>query len=168
MLYHIVTLAKNHVIGKIDQLPWPLTADPRYFWKMTVGSTVVLGRKAYESFGKPFRDRENFVLSKSHPAGGNNPRYFSALGDALSAAKTKDVFIGGGAELFRQTLPFVDGVYMTRIDADYEGDAFYPPLPRSFAERSRVLLREEPKVEAFFYQNEPAEGCSCHPKSHEP
>ncbi len=161
MLYHIVTLAKNYVIGKDNQLPWPLAADPRYFWKMTAGSTVILGRKAYESCGKPLPDCENFVLSKSHPAGGKNPRYFNALGDALSAVETKNVFIGGGAELFRQTLPFVDGIYMTRIDVDYEGDAFFPPLPRSFAERSRVLLCEDPTVEAVFYENVPAQGCSC-------
>lgn len=165
MLYHIVTLAKNHVIGKNGELPWNFEEERHYFLKITAGSTVIMGRKTYQNLGKPLPGRENFVLSKSHPAGGENPCYFRSLGDALGAARTKDVFIGGGAELFRQTLSFADGVYMIRINADYEGDAFYPPLPESFAERSRVVLREDPRVEAIFYENVSEKGCSCHPKA---
>jgi len=162
MLYHVVTMARNYVIGKGNKLPWHFTEDRKHFEKTTLGSTVIMGRKTYESIEKPLLDRENFILSKTHPAGGKNPRYFNSLGEALGAAKTRDIFIGGGAELYRQTLSFVDGVYMTCIDADYEGDAFYPPLLPSLMERSRVLLRKDPKMEVIFYQNVPAEGCSCY------
>ena len=161
MLYHIVAMAKNHVIGKNNQLPWHFPEDLQYFEKMTAGSTVIMGRKTYERIGKPFSGCENFILSKSHSSGGKHPCYFKSLGDALSGAQTPNIFIGGGADLYRQSLPFVDGVYMARIDANYEGDAFYPPLPSSFVERSRVLLREEPRIEAVFYENVPEKPCAC-------
>jgi len=161
MLYHIVTVARNYVIGKRNKLPWYFPEDRQYFKKMTPGSTIIMGRKTFESIGGPLPGRENFVLSKSHPAGDKNPRYFGSLGAALSEAKTPDVFIGGGADLYRQTLSFVDGVYMTRIDANYEGDVYYPPLPPSFAERSRVLLRENPRIEAIYYENVPDKSCAC-------
>ncbi len=161
MLYHIVTVARNYVIGKDNKLPWHFAEDRQYFRKLTAGSTILIGRKAYDGIEKPLPGRDVLILSKTRPAAGKDPRYFRSLGEALGAVKTKDVFICGGAELYRETLAFADGVYMTRIDADYEGDAFYPPLPPSFEERSRRLLREDPKLEAFFYQNTPAKECNC-------
>lgn len=160
MLYHIVTSARNYVIGKGPKIPWFFPEEREYFKKLIRDGTVIMGRKAYEHLETPSSSRKNFVLSKTRPAGGKNPRYFNSLGDALTAVKTKQVFIGGGAEIYRQTLAFVDGVYLTRIHADYEGDVFYPPLPPSFTERSCILLREDPKIEAFFYENT-AGRCGC-------
>lgn len=161
MLYHIVAVAKNYVIGKEGRLPWEFEEIPKCSRKMTAGSTVILGRRAYENLGGVFSDCEKFVLSKSHPVGGENPRYFGSLGDALGAVKTKNVFIGGGEELYRETFSCADGVYVIRIDEDYEGDAFYPPLPGTFIERFRISLREDPRIETVFYENAPAKGCQC-------
>jgi dihydrofolate reductase len=152
MLYHIVAMAKNRVIGKDNKLPWHFPADLKHFKQRTLGSTVIMGRKTYESIGKPLPGRDNFVLSKKPPLSGAGPRYFSSLEEALKQVKTKDAFIIGGAEIFRQTMDKVDGIYLTRIDAEFEGDTFYPEIPDSFEEVEIESLQENPKIEAVLYQ----------------
>ena len=165
-IYHIVAVAAHNVIGKNNALPWHFSEDMKFFKQKTMGSTVIMGRKTWESLGKPLPGRENFVLSKSllslsGQAGGQGARVFSSLGKALGEIRTPEAFVIGGAELYRQTLPFVDGVFMTRIPGEYDGDAFYPSLPGSFVERSRTLLREDPRIETVYYENPRDERCSC-------
>ncbi len=173
MLYHVVAMARNRVIGKDNKLPWHFPEDLKNFKKLTTGSTVIMGRKTFESIGRPLPNRENFVLSRqgchSEAEGRRisesrsfaalrmtneaSLNFFPSLDEALKNIKTENAYIIGGAELYKQTIDKVDGIYLTRIDADYEGDAFYPEIPDSFEEVDIEALREKnPKIEVVFYQ----------------
>lgn len=134
-LYHIVAISgKDRVIGNNNQLPWPkYSEDLKFFKAMTTGHTVLMGRKTFESIGRPLPNRINFVLSRSKdfevPEG---VRVFHSFEEAIKNAKTEKVFIIGGAEIYRQTINSVDGIYRTKVPGDYEGDAHYPEIPLLF------------------------------------
>lgn len=151
-LYHIAAMAENRVIGKDNKLPWHFSEDMKFFKQLTSGSTVIMGRKTYDSIGRPLPNRENFVLSRSK---NEKPgvSFFQSLEEALGNVKTEKAFIIGGAELYKHTIDVVDGIYLTRIHKDYEGDAFYPEVPDTFEEVEIEGLREaDPKIDVAFYQ----------------
>lgn len=151
-VFHVVAMGRNRAIGKDNKLPWHFPEDLKYFKKLTTGSTVIMGRKTYESIGRPLPNRENFVLSRS-PGSAPGVHFFTSFEDALKALKTPEAYVIGGAELYRQTLDKVHGIYMSRIDETYEGDAFYPEIPDSFEEIEIELLKEDhPRIEAVFYE----------------
>lgn len=155
-LYHVVAMANGRVIGRQNRLPWHFSADLRHFKQLTLGSTVIMGRRTFESIGKPLPERRNFVLSRSakSAAGPGGPEFFDSLERALGEAATEKCFIIGGAELYRETLGRADGIYMTRIHADYDGDAFYPDVPESFRELDRRVLQDAPKLEVIYYERQ--------------
>lgn len=152
MLYHVVAMARNRVIGKNGKLPWHFSSDLKYFKKLTWGGTVLMGRKTFESIGKPLPGRDNLVLTHSQKPREAGVQLFASLEEALRQVKTKDCFIIGGASLYEQTMDKVDGVYLTQIDQDYEGDAYYPRIPPHLKEKRREKLQENPKLEAIFYE----------------
>lgn len=153
MIYHIVATAQNGVIGKNNQLPWHFSCDLKFFKETTFGQTVLMGRKTFESIGKPLPGRENFILTKNPKKNTEQIKYFDSIQDALASFKTKHCFIIGGALIYKQTLQEIDGIYQTRIHADYEGDAFYPEIPDTFIEKKRQILQEsDPKIEALFFE----------------
>lgn len=153
MLYHIVAVANNRVIGNGNRLPWHFSKDLQHFKKTTTGQTVIMGLKTFESLGcKALPGRQNFILDRS----GQNPypgqTFFSSLDDALRNVRTEHAFIIGGAELYRTSIDRVDGIYLTRIHADFEGDVFYPEIPAAFVEKGRTPLQEDPLLEVVFYE----------------
>ncbi len=163
MFYHIVAMARNRVIGKDNKLPWHFPADLKNFRTLTTGSTVIMGRKTYESIGKPLPNRENFVLTRDakHQAKmileaelkmHSNVQFFTSFQQALDHVKTGNAFVIGGAEIYKQTIHQMDGIYLTRIDADYEGDAYYPEIPELFDEIEIQELQENPKIEVVIYE----------------
>ncbi len=152
-LYHVVAMAHNRVIGRDNQLPWHFSSDMKHFKELTMGSTVIMGRRTFESLGKRLPGRQNFILSLTQKSNQGEVRFFSSFERALQHVATPKVFIIGGAQIFKETLSRMDGIYLTQIDADYEGDAFYPEIPASFKEISRRLLQDPPKIEVIFYQN---------------
>lgn len=155
-LYHIVAMSENRVIGKKNQLPWHFPADLKHFKNLTMGSTIIMGRKTFESIGKPLPGRENFVLSRRRkPAsahGAERVYFFLSLENALEKVKTEKTFIIGGADLFQQTMYLVDGIYLTKIGGKYEGDAFYPEITKEFKEISRTPCPEDPNLEFIYYE----------------
>ncbi len=155
MLYHVVAMADNRVIGKENRLPWHFPADLKHFKQLTMGMTVIMGRKTFESIGKPLPGRRNFVLSRSKNPETALPngslKFFDSLDEALKHVETPDAFIIGGADLYRQTMDRVDGIWLTRIEGNYEGDTFYPDIPGHFKETVRTFLQENPRIEAIFY-----------------
>jgi len=162
MLFHIVGVANNRVIGTANKLPWHFSKDLQHFKATTTGQTVIMGLKTFESLGcKALPNRVNFVLDRS----GQNPypgqTYFTSLDDALKCVKTRDAFIIGGAELYRTTIDRVDGIYLTRIYADFDGDVFYPEIPSFFVEKKRLPLQEDPKLEIIYYENTKNKCCCC-------
>jgi len=167
-LYHVVAMARNRVIGKDSKLPWHFPADLKHFKELTTGSTVIMGRKTYEGIGKPLANRENFVVTRTpHPclAGRQAPispnrgegkgegiHFFNSIESALRNIQTLKAFVIGGASLYEQTFSKIDGIYLTTIDAFYEGDSFYPQFSSEFKERWRKTLQSDPQIETIFYE----------------
>lgn len=154
-LYHVVCMAKNRVIGKDNRLPWHFSCDLKHFKELTQGSTVLMGRKTYESIGRPLPNRENFVLSKNKDFAketSGSVKSFVSLEEALKEVKTEKAFVIGGATLYKETFGVIDGIYLTQIDQDYEGDVSYPQIPSNFKETSRKRLQEGPVLEAVYYE----------------
>ncbi len=146
MISLVVAHASNGVIGREGGLPWRLPGDMKRFRELTVGHTVVMGRRTYESLPDAYRPlprRRNAVLSSDHGYSADGAEVFDSLAAALSACEN-DCFVVGGGVTYRDALPLAGRVYATEIDADIEGDAFFPALA---AEEWRCVERGEPITE---------------------
>jgi dihydrofolate reductase len=120
-------MAANRVIGKNNALPWNLPADLRRFKALTLGHPVLMGRKTYESIGKPLPGRRNLVITRNRDYRAPGCDVVHSLEAALAACSgEKDVFVIGGAELYRESLPFAHCLEFTEIHAGFEGDAVFP------------------------------------------
>lgn len=141
MISIIAALARNRVIGIHNRLPWRLPADLKFFRRTTLGHAVIMGRRNYESIGRPLPQRRNIVLSADpdYQAPGCQVRH--SLAAALAAAgDDPEIFIIGGANLYAQTIPLAERMYLTLIEAEFEGDAWFP----EYDEREwREIAREE-------------------------
>jgi dihydrofolate reductase len=127
----VVAAARNGVIGRNNRLPWKLSSDLKFFKKLTTGHAVIMGRKTFESIGKPLPDRTNLVLSRSESFHVPGVMVFRNLDEAIIACRNageSEAFVIGGAEIFKQTLEIADRIYFTRVEAEVEGDVFFPPL----------------------------------------
>jgi dihydrofolate reductase len=133
----IVAVAKNGVIGVDNKLPWHLPQDLKYFKAQTLGKPIVMGRKTFESIGRPLPGRTNIVLTRdaSWVAEGVNVALnvetamdLAEKAIAGAAGSQNEVMIIGGAELYRSLLPQVTRIYLTSVDVSPEGDAFFPEL----------------------------------------
>ncbi|NRS19646.1 dihydrofolate reductase [Brevibacillus sp. HB1.2] len=127
MISLIVAYARNQVIGKDGDMPWHLPADLKNVKELTTGQTIVMGRKTFESIGKPLPNRRNVVLTRSqdfHPEG------VDVVHTKEEVLALGDVIIFGGSEIYRQFLDVVDRLYITEIDLETEGDTFFPAWDR--------------------------------------
>ena len=162
MLYHIVAVANNRVIGKGNQLPWHFSKDLQHFKVTTTGQTVIMGLKTFESLGcKALPGRVNLILDRSGQKPYPGQQFFASLDEALKNVKTEHAFIIGGAGLYRRTIERVDPVNMTRIHADYEGDVLYPEIPPFFTEKKRLKIQNNPLLEVVYYESTKNKSCSC-------
>ena len=152
MIYHVVAVSKDGVIGKGGRLPWHFPADLKFFKNLTTGHTVIMGRKTFDSIGKALPNRKNIVISRQPRTEVAGVEFVTTIEAALERAKTGETFIIGGASIYGETMPRIDGIYLTRIDQSYEGDAFYPGVPALFREISRQTLQEGPLIEAILYR----------------
>lgn len=126
----MVAVAENGVIGKGNALPWRLSADLRHFKALTLGHTVIMGRKTFESIGKGLSGRRNLVVSRNPEFRPEGAERVPSLAAALeTAGPAGEVFVIGGAEVYRQAMPLADRLYLTLVHAAPEGDAHFP-LPR--------------------------------------
>ena len=125
----IVAVAKNNVIGGDNKLLWHLPADLKHFKNVTLDHTVIMGRKTFDSIGKPLAGRRNIVVTRQEDFKAERCTVVNNLQQAVDLCKKEDeVFIIGGAEIFRQSLNAAEKIYITRIDATFEGDRFFPDL----------------------------------------
>jgi len=132
----IVAAAKNGVIGLNNQLPWHLPQDLKHFKAVTFGKPVIMGRKTYESIGRPLPGRTNIVITRDkHWQAADGVIVVGSIEDALSKAKDSlsqsdcdEAMIIGGAGIYRLTLALADKVYLTQILNEFEGDAWFPAL----------------------------------------
>jgi dihydrofolate reductase len=137
----IVAMASNRCIGKDNTLPWRLPADLKRFKQLTMGHTLLMGRKTYESIGRPLPGRTTVVVTRQRDYAPEGVRVAHSLEQALELARGDDeAFIAGGADLYRQALERVRRLYLTRIDRDYPGDTFFPEVELS----GWRLVTEEP------------------------
>ncbi len=130
----LVAAAENNVIGKNNKLPWHLPNDLKYFKNQTWGMPVVMGRKTYESFGKPLRGRRNIVITRNKDWKAEGVDAVISIENAIALAKesaVKEIFIIGGGEIFKTILPKADRIYLTRIHHSFDGDAFFPEIKLS-------------------------------------
>lgn len=128
----VVAAAENNTIGKDNQMPWHLPNDFKYFKKNTIEHSVVMGRKTFESIGKPLPDRRNIILTRNQQYLNPEVDVADSLMEALTYCRDeREVFIIGGADIFRQALPLAHKVLLTRVHADIAGDTFFPELSPS-------------------------------------
>lgn len=122
----IVAAAENNAIGKDNQLLWHLPNDLKFFKQTTLDKSIIMGRKTFESLGKPLPRRRNIIVTRQPGYIAVGAEVAHSLAEALSLCTgEKEVFIGGGAEIYRQSLPFVDRIYLTRVHADIQGDSYF-------------------------------------------
>ena len=159
MISLIAAVARNRVIGEDNQLLWHLPQDMRHFRETTRGKPVIMGRKTWESLPESFRPlpgRHNIVVSR-------NPAYIApgatlvgSLAEAIDQTeKADEVFVIGGEALYRQALPLAQRLYLTEIDQDFQGDAFFPEfIPEDWQEVSRESppVAQVPQFSFVLYQ----------------
>lgn len=153
----IVAHARNRTIGLRGTIPWRIPGEQAYFRQVTLGHPIVMGRRTWESIGRPLPGRRNIVVSRSPDRPAPGAEVFGSLDDALAAcADAPEVFVIGGAELYALALPRASRVFATEIDADYPGDAFFPPLaPSEWIETQRRRGPGEPAHDFVIYERRP-------------
>lgn len=154
----VVAIAENGVIGKSGKLPWRLSSDLKFFRNVTMNKPLIMGRRTFESIGKPLDGRDNIVITRT--SGLEWPGVFvvSELKDALALAREKaaargadEIAVIGGAEIYALTLPVADLIYLTEVHAEPDGDTFFPELDRNeWREVSRERHAAGPKDDADY------------------
>lgn len=133
MISLLVAASRNGVIGTNNRLPWRLPADLKRFKQLTLGHPIIMGRKTFESIGKPLPGRSNIVITRQKEFSACGAKTASSLEEALQMCeKEKETFVIGGAQIFEQALPYANRIYLTKIDADLPGDAYFPELDQSW------------------------------------
>ena len=128
----VVAMDENRLIGKDNKLPWHLPADLAYFKKITTGKSIVMGRKTYDSIGRPLPNRRNIVISRNSKTLITGCEVLTSIDEVLSTTKDEDeVMIIGGASLCEQLLPQVSRLYITKIEGKFDGDVYFPEYDES-------------------------------------
>jgi dihydrofolate reductase len=131
MVAIIVAMSENRVIGRDNGLPWHLPADLKHFKVITTGHPIIMGRKTFESLGKPLPRRTNIIVTRQEDYAVEGAVVVHAIAEGLEKAKEQQdeqVFVIGGAEIFKQAMPQVDTLFLTWVHAEVEGDVFFPEL----------------------------------------
>lgn len=137
----IAAAARNNVIGYGGRIPWDIPEDKAFFRRITSGGILIMGRRTFDDIGRPLPDRYNIVISRTRNFHGNSLQTAGSLEEALYIAKkyacenncSKDIFLCGGQQIYISGMRYAERIYLTRIDADFEGDAFFPEIdPQQF------------------------------------
>ncbi|MEK0412159.1 MAG: Dihydrofolate reductase [Pseudomonadota bacterium] len=122
-------MSSNRVIGVNNTLPWHISEDLKHFKSLTTGHTIIMGRKTYESIGRPLPNRRNIVISRNTEASYEGAEVVHSIEDAFSICKNdNEVFVIGGSNIYEQALSLVDYIYITEIKKSFSGDAFFPEI----------------------------------------
>lgn len=147
----VVAISKNHVIGRDGTLPWDIPEDLQHFRNLTKGHVMIMGRKTYESIGRPLPNRVSIIITR-------NPDYtvegcfvVKSLDEAVALAQEKEehgeIFVIGGGEIFRQAMPIIEKLYLTVVDVEIDGHAFFP----DYAEFKNVVSERKSEGNGFTY-----------------
>jgi len=145
-LIAVVAMASNRVIGKDGGLPWHLPEDLKFFKKLTSGGTIVMGRKTYQSIGRPLPKRRNIVLSRSLETAPEGCELAASIDDIPLAG---DVFIIGGAQIYAALLDRLDEIILTHVFEAYDGDTFLPEFEASFEQSEILMTTDEFEVRRY-------------------
>lgn len=147
----IAAIGNNRVIGNKNRLPWNLSADMEHFRKLTKGKPIIMGSLTFESISKALPGRDNIVLTRDPNYKAPGCKIAHSLQEALLLAedsplgkKSKEVMICGGASVYKQYLPKADRMYLTTIEGDFEGDAFFPEFKiEEWEEKKRISFKAD-------------------------
>ena len=146
MIKIIVAMSENRVIGNNNELIWKLSSDLKRFKDLTTNNPVVMGRKTYESIGRPLPNRRNIIISRQPDYLVDDCEIVSSLEEALLLTNS-DCFIIGGGEIYKQSLEVVDKIYLTLVHKEFEGDTKFPELNKEWIEVSRENFDSDEKNE---------------------
>lgn len=143
LLSLIVAVAQNGVIGRDNQLIWHLPNDLKQFKRLTTGHPIIMGRKTFDSIGKPLPNRTSIVITRSKEWAHEGVVVVHSVEEAIAVAQqtqTDEAFVIGGAEIYRKMLPLANKLYLTEVKADFEGDAYFEELSvEEWEEVNRVV-----------------------------
>ena len=126
----IVAMDRNRVIGRNGRVPWHLSADLKRFKALTMGHHIIMGRNTWESIGRPLPGRVSVVVTRNRAYAAPGATVVNSLATALHvASEDSEAFVIGGGELYRESLPLADRIYLTELVGEYPGDVFFPALP---------------------------------------
>ena len=150
----IVAMSENRVIGKDNQIPWHISADLKRFKQLTTNNVVIMGRKTYESIGKALPNRDNFIISRQKNYSAPGCTVYESLNDAIEhVEKDKEIFIGGGEQVYRMAIDRADKIYMTVVHMETEGDTFFPEIDKElFSEISVEKVEGSPSYSYYVYE----------------
>jgi len=148
----IVAAAENNAIGKDNQMPWHLPNDFKYFKRSTLGHSVIMGRKTFESIGRPLPDRRNIILTRDQNYINPDIDVANSIDEVLTYCRDeREIFIIGGANIYKQTLALAHRVLLTRVHTVVDGDAFFPELPPTEWELTGSEHHQKDEKHAFDY-----------------
>jgi dihydrofolate reductase len=125
----VVAISENNAIGKDNKLLWYLPTDLKHFKQITNGQTIIMGRKTFDSMGKPLPNRRNIVITRNPDLKLDGAEVTNSVAEALSLCKTeKEVFIIGGAEIYKQAMDQTNRIYLTKVHQRFDADAYFPEL----------------------------------------
>jgi dihydrofolate reductase len=126
MVSIIAAMAQNRIIGNKGKIPWYLPEDFRYFKEITINHSVVMGRKTFESIGKPLKNRTNIIITRNSEFNPDGCQVYKSVEEVISEYENEDIMIIGGQEIYNQFMKYADIIYLTYIDHFFEGDTYFP------------------------------------------
>jgi len=141
----IAAMAENRVIGRGNEMPWDLPSELQLFKERTMGHPIIMGRKTFEGIGRPLPGRENIIISGQEDYAPEGCIVVDDLHAAIAAAEAEgadEVFICGGEAVFREAMPLADRIYLTVVEEEFDGDAFFPEIPEDFVEVERNTFED--------------------------
>ena len=152
MISLIVAHDKNRVIGYENKMPWHLPGELQYFKEQTMGKPMIMGRKTFDSIGRPLPGRRNIVITRNHDYKAEGIEVVSSLDEALRlAGDVEEVMIIGGEQIFKIVLPIADRLYITHIEHEFNGDTFFPTYGDEWALISKSEPIETPDGYSYTY-----------------
>jgi len=149
----IAAMGENRAIGFKGQIPWRLPADFKWFKDHTMGHSVIMGSKTFESMGKPLSSRTNIVLTRDADYVAEGSLVAHTINEAIEIAKrmpgSDEIFICGGGQVYALALPLADAMYLTEVHSTFEGDAFFPEFDEDEWELAAVEKHQKDEKNAF-------------------
>ena len=140
----IVAMSKNRVIGVKNSLPWHISEDLKRFKRLTTGYPIIMGRKTFESIGKPLPERRNIVISRNQNLKLQDVEVVKSIEDALKICSSENlIYIIGGEQIYNLAMPYANNIHLTEVNKEVEGDAFFPEI-----DTSKWILSHQEKQEA--------------------